>query len=127
MEFSEILLGLRGWAFLQVWIEHYLHTRYYIPIGIFGVNIFFVLSSYLLSCNLYSMLKKNSKIDLMNYFIKRIFRIYPLFIFALIFEYLLNRLKFEEIIDIFLLISCKGIYWTIYLEMRSYLFLPILV
>jgi peptidoglycan/LPS O-acetylase OafA/YrhL len=40
MEYQKSFTGLRGFAFIQVLIFHYLMPIAFIPIGIFGVNLF---------------------------------------------------------------------------------------
>ena len=71
MDYYKPLTGLRGWAFLQVIIEHYTLPIVMIPLGSFGVTLFFVLSSYLLSTILYKQHLKNDSFNLANYFVKR--------------------------------------------------------
>jgi len=127
MDYQKSLNGLRGFAFLQVLIEHYLIPIFLLPTGVFGVNLFFVLSSFLLTSILYKQIKKYGEIKICNYIMKRILRIYPCLLISLILEVLVQRLTESETVEIFFLISAKSIYWTIFSEMRSYVFIPLFV
>ena len=125
------LNGLRGWAFLNVVVEHYsiIYYGFLIPTGAFGVDLFYVLSSFLLTFQLYKRKEETDNMNVLNYFVKRLFRIYPCLTIALIFEYYFQTfsLTLSQIISIFLLYGNYKIYWTIYVEMRSYIFLPLVV
>lgn len=127
MDYEKSLNGLRGFAFINVLLEHYCLSFVLIPVGIYGVCIFFVLSSYLLTSILYKSFKKKKSFNLLNYFIKRILRIYPLLIIGLALEVIIHKLEAKGAVEIFFLISAKGIYWTIYIEMRAYLLIPLFV
>ena len=83
------LTGLRGLAVLSVIFEH--SPRWWQHYGPVGVECFFLLSSFLLTSALYKKCAnylKNSKSAaewskmLTVYYIRRIFRIYPFFLFV---------------------------------------------
>lgn len=91
------LNGLRGLAVILVIISHRFpldHPFHSFPLGSFGVDIFFVLSGFLISRILFTNIKefhpeKVSKNKLIkNFFLRRILRIFPIYYLTLIFLYL---------------------------------------
>ncbi|MEO8771218.1 MAG: acyltransferase, partial [Ferruginibacter sp.] len=81
---------LRTLAILFVFLYHYSHLfphpGWTSPIGKFGwtgVDLFFVLSGYLISSQLFEMIKAGRKISFPVFFIKRFFRIIPAYLFVL--------------------------------------------
>jgi peptidoglycan/LPS O-acetylase OafA/YrhL len=143
--------GLRGLAILIVFCSHASNAGMHLfpwidlsAIGKYGVFLFFVLSSFLLT---YPFLAKGEKAFtkdfLINYFIRRFFRIYPLY-----FLYLLTKLiatmvvfkamsiarpidspftlTFQEFINHLLLLQGKGVTWSIMVEFRFYFLLPLI-
>ena len=143
--------GLRFLAFLLVFVHHYpalsdfsepLKSR-----GWMGVELFFVISAYLLTKLLVEEIKQTDQILIKNYFLRRILRIWPLYfayVFAMIFltnfadlKMCLIRLaglftftdnlltaKFQ---DFNFSIANTGHLWTISLEEQYYLLLPFFV
>lgn len=67
--------GLRGISILLI----YLHHLYYplLPGGFLGVDIFFVLSGFLITCLLVEEWKQKCSINLKNFYIRRILRLMP--------------------------------------------------
>src|ERR1700748_1570367 len=87
------LLGLdhlRAFAILFVILFHYQffgHPDWVKKIAGFGwsgVDLFFVLSGFLISGQLFTTIAKDKKISLGEFFIKRFFRIIPPFLFVVI-------------------------------------------
>lgn len=94
--------GLRFFSFLAVFLSHGFYTDIiyfkentayqFIKQGLFrsadqGVNFFFVLSGFLIT---YLLLKENEttgRIDVKNFYIRRILRIWPLFYFCVFFGF----------------------------------------
>lgn len=78
---------LRAFAICYVLIFHYRlfgHPDWVPGLGAFGwtgVDLFFVLSGYLISSHLFAELSKTGTISLKTYFIKRSFRILPAYLF----------------------------------------------
>jgi len=76
--------GLRAIAFLLVFFQHY----YFIPWGWTGVNIFFVLSGFLITGILFD--SRNDAHRARNFYVRRTLRIFPLYygvlIVALLFD-----------------------------------------
>lgn len=80
---------LRAIAIILVLCYHYDggifgHPGWMQPFGIFGwtgVDLFFVLSGFLISSQLFDQLKKGRSISLKTFFLKRFFRIIPIYLF----------------------------------------------
>jgi peptidoglycan/LPS O-acetylase OafA/YrhL len=121
------LNGLRGWAFLNVLLEHNFIYLNSIAIAQPAVALFYVLSGYLLSLQLYSKLMKSGQINILNYSIRRFFRIYPCFLLVILFDYSTGRIGFERLIKLALLSEIFKQFWTIFYETRAYIIIPILV
>jgi peptidoglycan/LPS O-acetylase OafA/YrhL len=75
--------GIRGWAILLVVFFHNFGFVKYFGFGWLGVDLFFVLSGFLISNILLNTL--NQRNYLKNFYIKRILRIFPLYYSVLIF------------------------------------------
>jgi|SRR5271166_6427813 len=71
---------LRGIAVLMVMLCHYAYFKV-LDIGWAGVDLFFVLSGFLISGLLFSDWKHNGTISLSRFFVRRGFKIYPAFYF----------------------------------------------
>lgn len=100
--FFENLDGLRFFSFLSVFLYHSFYTestqvgqnKFYLFFtdrlfsnGNLGVNFFFVLSGFLITYLLIEEKEKKGKIDVVNFWIRRILRIWPLFYFAVFFGF----------------------------------------
>ncbi|MBK7965273.1 MAG: acyltransferase [Bacteroidetes bacterium] len=72
---------LRGIAILLVLFRHYRYHDYLYDIGWIGVDLFFVLSGFLVSGLLFKEYKKHQKIYPFHFLIRRGFKIYPIFYF----------------------------------------------
>lgn len=75
---------LRGLAVLLVIFRHWNVLPLLSNLGWLGVDLFFVISGFLISNLLFSELDKNGRIDLFRFFIRRGLKIYPLFLLLLI-------------------------------------------
>ncbi len=75
---------LRGIAILLVIGVHYYYFRLWWQIGQTGVDLFFVLSGFLISGLLFDEFKRRGKIDVKRFWVRRGFKIYPAF-YVLIF------------------------------------------
>lgn len=139
-EHIKSLDGLRGIAVLMVVIAHSHHVNgihhFFGFYGRVGVYLFFILSAYLLDRQIISMLISNSsnKKYWLNYTLRRILRIYPLFFCALVLYYLLNRnylgtqiTSIEVILKNLSLQRGSGVFWSIPVEFKYYIISPFLM
>lgn len=163
--YFENLDALRFLCFLSVFFYHSFHTEYasildndayqFITGRVFangnlGVNFFFVLSGFLITYLLIEERKTTSTINLKNFWIRRILRIWPLFyacvgfgfiIFPILKEFfgqtpnesasLLNYLTFTNNFDViqkgFPDSSVLGVLWSVAIEEQFYLFWPLIL
>ena len=79
--------ALRGISVLIVFFYH-LNIEIF-SYGYFGVDIFFVISGYVISNKLYDDYKVSKKINIINFWQKRFFRIYPVLVFIFSASFLL--------------------------------------
>ncbi|HEY4246510.1 MAG TPA: acyltransferase [Lacunisphaera sp.] len=134
---------LRGLAALMVCVCHYRHTlpdhlAAIAKHGEIGVQIFFVISGFIIP---YSMEKSGYKlIDFGRFWLKRIVRLQPTFLAALIFTFLLSRASshFKGAATEFSLpdLVASAVYlrvpsenpviWTLIVELKYYLFISLL-
>src|SRR5262245_65084930 len=77
--------GLRALAISLVTLEHFF-TRTY-PGGFVGVDLFFVLSGYLISSILLTELHQSNRISLSKFYIRRVLRLTPALIALLLFYF----------------------------------------
>ncbi len=76
---SKVLDSFRGLAVILVLFRHYPRVNALERIGWIGVDLFFVLSGFLVSGLLFSEYKKTGRITPWTFLIRRGFKIYPLF------------------------------------------------
>ena len=139
--------GVRGLAVLLVLLSHFSHQKIpftqsvdFIGIGKAGVYLFFALSAFLLTLpflkkgNAYSV----TRYTLLNYFWRRVLRIYPLYLLilgasiitTLYFDGLAKNssynIRLHELLPHILLTEGKGIFWSIPVEFKYYFVLPLL-
>src|SRR5688572_8009182 len=79
---------LRGIAVLLVICRHWNIAEPITRAGWMGVDLFFVISGFLISGLLFSELEKGGKPDLWRFFVRRGFKIYPLFFLLVLFTWL---------------------------------------
>ncbi len=159
--YFENLDGLRFLAFFSVFLAHCFYSeqpyifdsnvyktfRFYGHLGIFGVNFFFVLSGYLITWLLIREYDQKGRINLRNFYARRILRIWPLY-YAVVFigfvlvpyvqryilenDYTENAALWPYIIFVNNFFgepntAILGVLWSIAIEEQFYLFWPILV
>lgn len=108
--------------------------------GWVGVDLFFVLSGFLVSGLLFSEYNKIGKINMKRFLLRRGFKIYPAFIFFILFTFLVERLvsnytavayhpTLDYVKDLFFLHNyLEGRWdqtWSLDIEEFFYLFLPV--
>lgn len=146
--------GLRFLAFVLVFVHHHPFFKT-VPSLIFlkaygwlGVDLFFVLSSFLFSRLLVEEYKKNNKISFRKFYLRRIFRICPVYIlfviltvlFLCITNYSFSNLEILRIVGLMTFtdnfmtaahgsnsLSTLSHLWTISYEEQFYLFVPIII
>lgn len=147
----DALDGLRGFAVLLVILSHTSNRRiYFLPFANFsgngksGVILFFVLSSFLLTLPFIKKARQAANFRfLLNYFVRRFFRIYPLYFAYLLLGLITSLFLWQLIgakapigipflltpkafINHLLLTEGKGLTWSIVVEFHYYFILPIL-
>lgn len=134
---KDYLDGFRGLAVALLVLGHY--SIYFpsgqddfSPIAKMGVILFFILSSFLLTKGMIEKKVINIK-TLIQYAIRRLLRIYPIYILALLlltfipqFSKAMYAGENWSLLDHILLIEPKGNYWAIAVEFKYYLIIPII-
>lgn len=119
-DYYQFLDCLRGFAIVMVIIHHvgfhffYLIddpvTRFFMSIGWAGVDVFFAISGYLITKILVNASEKE---DIKKFFIKRIFRIIPIYFVAIIFYFIFGYIVGEENISMLWLSALFLTGWVI--------------
>lgn len=118
-------------AFLTVLLSHtndFTQRPLFLADGQVGVWLFFVLSSFLLARQFFA----NPNVLLTRsgwsrYLIRRFLRIYPLFIIYVFCLGWLAHVPWGKCLRVFALETTHAVDWSLYLECRFYLLLPLLV
>lgn len=131
---------LRGLAIVLTILRHFGINLFLYKIGWVGVDLFFVLSGFLVSGLLFGEYKKSGNIDFIRFFVRRGLKIYPLF-YLLIALYFID-VKLDPIKQInYDLIKPEALFyknyvggdafwihtWSIDIEEHFYLLLPLLL
>jgi peptidoglycan/LPS O-acetylase OafA/YrhL len=157
--------GMRFLCFLSVFLYHSFYTESqnvlssptyrFVKSGLFengnlGVNFFFVLSGFLITILLIREKQEYGKIHIVNFWIRRVLRIWPLYFFCVLFGFaifpylkqmlgfvpsenasLIHYLTFTSNFDMMHkgLPDCSvlGVLWTIAIEEQFYLIWPVLL
>jgi peptidoglycan/LPS O-acetylase OafA/YrhL len=127
---------LRGIAILLVLGSHYDYFHLWARIGWCGVDLFFVLSGFLISGLLFSEYRRTNQIDMMHFWIRRSFKIWPPF-YVFMAVTAIALVAEHRILPVGLLHDCLflGNYlshfwdhiWSLAVEEHFYLLLPILL
>ncbi|CAM3813121.1 acyltransferase [Flavobacterium cucumis] len=149
MKYIRGINGLRAVAVIFVIISHWFPKTFFLnklPLGNIGVDIFFVISGFLITSIL---LKENKDIEakqngffqrLMIFFLKRTFRIFPIYYMLLFFLYLTNGNEFRDYLIYYLTYTSNYLFyytqnwhglaahfWSLAVEEQFYLFWPVLL
>lgn len=131
------LEGIRGFAILFVFFDHAKGQGLELfsalnPTGFgkAGVYLFFVLSSFLLTGQFIREGYEMGRLPLLlSYGLKRILRIYPLYIFIMLMYGLVPSFKYtvSDVLNHVFLQEGKDQFWAIPVEFKFYILLPILM
>ena len=69
--------GLRALAVLAVFVYHFHNGGGWLPGGFLGVDVFFVISGYLITSLLLSEFRKEGRVDLVRFWLRRARRLLP--------------------------------------------------
>jgi len=134
------ITGLRAISIVFVLFAHVRTNNFGVydsPGGQIGVNIFFVISGYLITLLLLAEEKNNGEISLKNFYLRRTLRIFPVYYFLLLIYFILQIigiLHFSKISWITSLTYTKYIggqdletnhFWSLAIEEQFYLAWPI--
>lgn len=109
--------GLRAIAVLSVILFHI--DKDWVPGGFLGVDIFFVISGYLITLILAKEVHETDKINIVNFYKRRIKRIIPALLFVLLPTFLAGLLLFTP--DDLLALS-KSMVWSFFSAANIYFF-----
>eukprot|EP01112_Ceratiomyxa_fruticulosa_P007349 TRINITY_DN1900_c0_g1_i1.p1 TRINITY_DN1900_c0_g1~~TRINITY_DN1900_c0_g1_i1.p1 ORF type:complete len:435 (-),score=73.21 TRINITY_DN1900_c0_g1_i1:80-1384(-) len=137
-----LLDGFRAWAVIYVVMYHYLNywnlinpnqdersqdlwNRFTVSVlsyplghGDLGVDIFFVLSGFLIFHMLASEIKKNNEINYMKFLYRRWLRLFPAYFFASFLWMFIPPLRFATTPD--QLTTCKDYWWANFLFVNNF-------
>lgn len=137
--------NLRAFAIIMVFFFHYNrwfeHPAWFpgvFKFGWTGVDLFFVLSGFLISSQLFAQIKREGSFSIKDFYIKRFFRILPVYYFVLALYFLLPVLSGTQLLPPlwkFLTFTqnfgCDfeyhrsfGVVWSLCVEEHFYLLLP---
>ncbi len=127
---------LRCVAVVTVILHHSGDSTFFTRVGWTGVDLFFVLSGFLISGLLFSEYKRNHAINFKRFFIRRALKIYPAFYIFLFATGITEEIVFHThstvaryLHEIFFVMNYEhGVWdhtWTLAVEEHFYIFLPI--
>ncbi|HXN21361.1 MAG TPA: acyltransferase [Candidatus Dormibacteraeota bacterium] len=127
---------LRCIAVVLVMIHHSGMWTFFTRVGWLGVDLFFVLSGFLISGLLFSEYKRRTTISLKRFFIRRGLKIYPAFYVFLLLTGIISYAAFRTASTparyvhevLFVMNYEQGVWdhtWTLAIEEHFYIFLPI--
>ena len=137
--------NLRAFAIIMVfffhyqrWFEHPAWMPTALNFGWTGVDLFFVLSGFLISSQLFAQIKKDGHFSMRNFYIKRFFRILPIYYFVLAIYFLFPFFSSTQLLPPlwkFLTFTQNfgadftnqrafGVVWSLCVEEHFYLLMP---
>jgi peptidoglycan/LPS O-acetylase OafA/YrhL len=138
--------NLRAFAVIMVilfhyprWFEHPAWFPDVVKFGWTGVDLFFVLSGFLIASQLFAQIKKEGSFSMREFYIKRFFRIIPIYYFVLALYFLFPVLSGDQLLPPlwkFLTFTQNfgahfethrsfGVVWSLCVEEHFYLVLPV--
>ena len=139
--------NLRAFAIIMVilfhyprWFEHPAWFPDVLKFGWTGVDLFFVLSGFLIALQLFAQIKKEGSFSIKDFYIKRFFRILPVYYFVLALYFLFPVLSGDQLLPPlwkFLTFTHNlgftqfethrsfGVVWSLCVEEHFYLLLPV--
>ena len=99
---------LRFFAFLMIFI---FHSFPHFEFGYFGVDFFYLISSFLLTFLFFKEVDKNGKFNVIHFFFRRCLKIYPLYFWILIFSFFVLPLIVSNFDFIIKLPENQFYYW----------------
>jgi peptidoglycan/LPS O-acetylase OafA/YrhL len=138
--------NLRAFAIIMVlffhynrWFEHPAWFPDVLKFGWTGVDLFFVLSGFLISSQLFAQIKSEGSFSIKDFYIKRFFRILPVYYFVLAMYFLFPVLSGTQLLPPlwkFLTFTQNfgtdfehhrsfGVVWSLCVEEHFYLLLPV--
>lgn len=141
MKYKPRLDGLRCIAVLMVLVGHFLYFVAGTNSGIFGVNLFFVLSGFLITSILLSDRSASFRQSYKNFIVRRALRIFPIYYLIVIFFILINaegiKADWPYLLTYTYNFHVSGshgweyhlysAYWSLSVEEQFYLFFPFVV
>jgi len=106
--------GIRGLAILLVALGHIFYRFYIFKFGWIGLNLFFILSGYLITSKLFYHLKTNARNYFKNFYARRFLRIFPLYYGCLIFFFIILPLFYSDYTKYFSSIYNNQIWYWLY-------------
>ena len=140
--------NLRAFAIIMVfffhyqrWFEHPAWMPTALNFGWTGVDLFFVLSGFLISSQLFAQIKKDGNFSMRDFYIKRIFRILPIYYFVLAIYFLFPFFSSTQSLPPlwkFLTFTQNfgadfqyhrsfGVVWSLCVEEHFYLLMPVIL
>jgi peptidoglycan/LPS O-acetylase OafA/YrhL len=120
--------GVRGIAILYVTLSHLgnKRTSAFTGAGEYGVWLFFALSAFLLSHYFFVKPERaRLPVEWLNYAMRRVLRIYPLYLAALVVGIFIGWWPFAALPDAAMLKN--PVFWAVFVEFRFYFLLPFVV
>ncbi len=105
--------GLRAISILLVLLGHFLLPPQVAGISGFGVTVFFFISGLLITRLLFAEIKANGEIDIKNFYLRRILRLYPVIVVSILMCVVLTSYRGEHVDKVE--IASVFLYFTNYL------------
>lgn len=113
-------------------VNHQIAWRAITHFGYLGVDLFFVLSGYLIGGQIFNNIKKTNSFSIKTFYLKRFLRTLPNYYVALVINILIIGSQFFDWRYYFFVQNFGGLYqfthsWSLCIEEHFYLFFPLIV